>query len=148
MPRFYFIFFFYIALAGVIKAQTGYKDVDAEKYTKINTFKNTADTQTKIYYKDTAILKIQCEFIGSTFSSTTIYYIRDRKLSQCVYVSLRNHYYYEEHLYFTNDKLVKWVNSDKQAGIPGSVPFTNKEKLALHFFEVELNEVKSKKALR
>ncbi len=145
MLRSHFIFLFYIALSGVVTAQTGYKDTDTEKYTKINIFKKTADTQTKIFYKDTAICKIQCEFIGSTFSSTTIYYITNGKLTQSVYVSLRSHhYYYEERLYFTNDKLVKWENSDKLAGVPGSLPFTDKEKLALHFFEVELNEIKNK----
>lgn len=127
------------------KAQTGYKEIDSAKYSKTDILNIDVNTKTQVFYKDSEIRKIRRDFTGSSFSSTTIYYIKDGKLSQAVYASFRKpNVYFDEHLYFTNGKLVKWLTSDKKKGVPGSAAFIDKEKLALHFFEVELNEIKAK----
>lgn len=141
-----FCFFVLISfLPQIIFAQSGYKEKDTSKYSKTEILTINADTKTKVYYKNAEICKIQRDFIGSTFSSTTIYYIKDGQLSHSVYASLRKpNTYYEEHLYFENGKLIKWVNSDKKKGVPGSNVFIVKEKLTFKFFEEELIEVRSR----
>ena len=143
MSRICLIVLFLLLQSTLSTAQTGYKDIDAEKYSRSALINIDSDTKTSVYYKDTSICKIRREFIGGTFSSTTIYYLKNGKLAESVYVSLRKpNVYFEEHLYFSNGKLVKWITSDKKKGVPGSKAFTDKENLALHFFETELNEVK------
>ncbi|HWY10178.1 MAG TPA: hypothetical protein VN026_02580 [Bacteroidia bacterium] len=144
MFRFLYILILFSVLS-ISKAQTGYKDLDTAKYSKTDILNTDANTKTKVFYKNVEISKIQRDFVGGSFSSTTIYYIKDGKLSQSVYASLRKpNAYFEEHLYFSNGKLVKWITSDNKKGVPGSVAFTDKEKLSLHFFEVEFSEVKTK----
>ena len=145
MLRFCTILILFAVLSSA-KAQTGYKEIDSVKYSKTEILNTVAaDTKTQVYLKDGEIRKIRRDFTGSSFSSTTIYYIKDGKLSQAVFVSLRKpNMYFDEHLYYANGKLVNWLTSDNKKGVPGTIAFTDKEKLSLHFFEVEFNEIKTK----
>ena len=146
MFRFSFIFLLHIALKGVISAQTGYHDFDATKYTKIDLVSNASGFKTKVYYKNDTICKIAREFAGSSFSSTTIWYIKDGKLTHGIFVSLRDKKkYFEEHTYFLNGKMIRWINSVDKELDPALKVFGDKEKLALKFFEDDLAEVRSKK---
>ena len=115
----------------------------SEIITNINGFK------TVVYYRGSSIRKITREFIGSSFSSTTIYYILNDKLIHNIYASLRSpNVYYEEHMYFNNGEMYKWENSKDKEINPFKDAFLEKEKLALNFFEVDLKEAKTKKAVR
>ena len=130
-------------------AQTGYKETDSVKYTKSEIITNVNGFKTVTYYKGNNIRKIIREFTGTGFSSTTIYYIINDKLVHNVFVSLRSpNVYYEEHMYFNNGEMYKWVNSKDKEVNPFKDVFLEKEKLALNFFEVDLKEAKTKKAGR
>lgn len=145
MFRFRLILFLHIAFIRVITAQTGYHDFDATKYSKIDLVNNASGFKTKVYYKNDTICKIAREFIGSSFSSTTIWYIKDGKLTHGIFVSLRDKKkYFEEHTYFLNGKMIRWINSVDKELDPALKVFSDKEKLALKFFEGDLAEAKAK----
>ena len=149
MPRFALIVLFLFLRYQITTAQTGYHDFDATKYSKIDLVSNASGFKTKVYYKNDTICKIAREFAGSSFSSTTIWYIKDGKLTHGIFVSLRDKKkYFEEHTYFLNNKMIRWINSVDKELDPALKVFGDKEKLALKFFEDDLNEVRSKKALR
>lgn len=139
----------FILLSNTTPAQTGYKDKDTVKYTKTVIVTNSINFKTLAYYKGDEIRKITREFIGSGFSSTTIYYISNGLLTESVYVALRQPKgYFEEHNYFVNNKMVKWENTDDQIIDSTLSVFSDKEKLTLKFFEDDLKEAKTKKAVR
>ncbi len=148
MPRFFFIVLFLFLRYQIFTAQTGYKETDTVKYTKNVIVTNSINFKTVAYYQGNSIRKIIREFIGNGFSSTTIYYIKDGLLTQAVYVSLRQpKVYFEEHNYFVNNKMTRWENTDEKIADSTSTVFSDKEKLVLKFFEDDLKEAKSRKAL-
>ncbi len=149
MPRFVLIVLFLFLRSQIAFAQTGYKEVDPVKYTKSEIITNVNGFKTVVFYKNDSIRKITREFIGGSFSSTTIYYLINDKLVHNVYVSLRKpNEYYEEHMYFNNGTMYKWENTRDKEVNPFKQVFEEKEKLALNFFEVDLKEAKTKKAVR
>ena len=149
MSRIYLIVLFFLLRSQITTAQTGYKEVDTLKYTKSEIITNINGFKTVVYYRGSSIRKITREFIGSSFSSTTIYYILNDKLIHNIYASLRSpNVYYEEHMYFNNGEMYKWENSKDKEINPFKDAFLEKEKLALNFFEVDLKEAKTKKAVR
>lgn len=139
----------FILLSHITPAQTGYKEKDTVKYTKTVTVTNSINFKTFAYYKGDEIRKITREFIGSGFSSTTIYYISNGLLTESVYVAVRQPKgYFEEHNYFVNNKMMKWENTDDQIIDSTHAAFPDKEKLILKFFADDLKEAKTKKAVR
>lgn len=129
----------------ITTAQTGYKETDTLKYSKTKVVINSINFKTVAYYKGNSIRKITREFIGSGFSSTTIYYIKNDSLTESVYVSLRTpKVYFEEHTYFVNNKMIKWENTNDKIIDPSLPVFSDKEKLVLKFFEDDLKEAKTK----
>jgi hypothetical protein len=143
MYRSSFISVLFILLSGVITAQTGYHDFDATKYTKTDLVKNSTGLKIRAYYKHDTLCKISREFIGGSFSSTTIYYLKDGKLLHSIFVSLRDKKkYFEEHTYFADGQMVRWINSVDKELDPALKIFVDKEKLVLKFFEADLAEVK------
>ncbi len=130
-------------------AQTGYKEADTVKYTKSEIITNINGFKTVVFYKNNAIRKITREFIGTSFSSTTIYYIVNDQLLHNVYASKRSpNVYFEEHMYFADKKMTKWYNTTNKDVKWDQEAYSIKEKLALNYFEVDLKEAKTKKALR
>ena len=149
MPQFALIVLVLLLRLQVTLAQTGYKEVDSVKYTKSEIITNVNGFKTVVYYKDNSIRKITREFMGSSFSSTTIYYIKNDELIHNIFVSLRKPSdYFEEHMYFANKKMTKWYNTKNKDVDWDQDAFSIKEKLALNFFEVDLKEAKTKKAIR
>jgi len=149
MPRFALIVLFLFLRYQITTAQTGYKEADTVKYTKNVIVTNSINFKTTAYYQGNSIRKIIREFIGSGFSSTTIYYINNGQLAEAVYVSLRQpKVYFEEHNYFVNNKMTKWENTDNKIGDSASDVFSDKEKLVLKFFEDDFKEAKSKKVTK
>lgn len=149
MPRFSFIVLCLFLRYQITTAQTGYKETDTVKYTKNVIVTNSINFKTVAYYQGNSIRKIIREFIGSGFSSTTIYYINNGQLTEAVYVSLRNpKQYFEEHSYFVNNKMTKWENTDDKIVDSTLTVYSDKEKLVLKFFEDDLKEAKNKKAGR
>ncbi len=149
MSRICLIVLLFLLRSQITIAQTGYKEIDTVKYTKSDIITNVNGFKTVVYYKGSSIRKITREFIGSSFSSTTIYYIINDKLTHNTYASLRQpNAYFEEHMYFSNGKMIKWENTkDKEVSSALQV-FSNKESLVLKFFEDDLKEAKTKKAVR
>lgn len=149
MPRFCFIVLFLFLRLQITLAQTGYKEVDTVKYSKSEIITNVNGFKTVVFYKDNSIRKITREFIGTSFSSTTIYYIVNDELIHNVFVSKRGPYdYFEEHMYFANKKMTKWYNTKNKDVNWDQQAYSDKEKLALNFYEVDLKEAKTKKAIR
>lgn len=149
MPHFYLIVLALLLHSQIAFAQTGYKDLDTVKYTKNSIITNSPNFKTVVYYKGNAIGKITREFIGSGFSSTTIYLIKEDQLKEMTYISLRTpKMYFEEHAYFENKKMMKWENTIDKIVDSSRAAFSDKEKLVLKFFEDDLKEAKTKKALK
>lgn len=149
MPRLAIIVLFLLLRYQTTSAQTGYKEVDTVKYTKSTIITNANGFKTIVFYKESSIRKIIREFIGASFSSTTIYYIVNDMLIHNAYASLRKpSVYFEEHMYFTNGKMTKWENTKDKEVNPSQEAYSEKEKLALKFFEDDLKEAKTKKAAR
>lgn len=149
MPHFCLIVLVLLLRSQIAFAQTGYKDVDTVKYTKNDVITNANGFKTIVFYKENVIRKITREFIGSGFSSITIYYIQNDQLLHNAYASMRKPYVYtEEHMYFSNGKMTKWIDTKNKDVDPSLEIFTEKEKLALKFFEDDMREAKSKKTIK
>lgn len=149
MPRFSVIALFLLLRYQTSTAQTGYKETDTLKYTISEIITNVNGFKTTVFYKGNDIRKITREFTGSSFSSTTIYYITNDQLIHNVFVSKRGaNDYFEEHMYFANGKMTKWYNTKNKDVKWDQEAFDVKEKLALHYFEVDLKEAKTKKAMK
>jgi hypothetical protein len=149
MLRYCLIALVFLLRYQISTAQTGYKEVDSVKYSKSEIITNVNGFKTVVFYKDNSIRKITREFIGTSFSSTTIYYLINDKLVHNVFVSLRKpSEYYEEHMYFNNGTMYKWENNRDKEVNPFKQVFEEKEKLVMKFFEDDLKEARTKKALR
>lgn len=148
MPHFFLIVLFFLLRSQIALAQTGYKEVDTLKYTKSEIITNINGFKTVVFYKNDSVRKITREFIGTSFSSTTIYYIVNDALVHNVFVSKRPNDYFEEHMYFADKKMTKWYNTKNKDVNWDQEAYSVKEKLALNFFEVDLKEAKTKKPIR
>ncbi|MBK7667846.1 MAG: hypothetical protein IPJ32_11210 [Sphingobacteriaceae bacterium] len=136
MPRFCFIVLFIFLRLQITLAQTGYKEVDPVKYTKSEIITNVNGFKTVVFYKNDSIRKIKREFVGGSFSSTTIYYLINDKLVHNVFVSLRKpSEYYEEHMYFNNGTMYKWENTRDKEVNPFKQVFEEKKNLLLTFLK-------------
>lgn len=145
MRNFCLIVLVFFLLSHSVPAQTGYKETDSLQYDRSEIITNHDGFKTVVYYTENSIRKVIREFTSGKFSDITIYYLKNDRLTNAVYASLREpQKYYEEHMYFENGKMYKWTNTRDKEVNPFVEAFEDKEKLVLKFFNDDLKEAKTK----